>query len=181
MVARFLYGAPLPLWWMKDSYPRGVPISIKYPEMPVYEFWRNSARKFPDRDAVIYLGARHSYDELWRQTQSFAANLQGLGVARGGRVAVLLPNCPQFIVAYNAVNLLGGTLVALNPLMPATEIGREMEETGCSVLVVLDRLLDRLPEELPETVVVADAAGYAPTRLRLLSRLKQGTSPPGER
>ncbi len=162
----------------KDGYPRGVPISIKYPEMPVYEFWRNTARKFPDRDAVIYLGARHSYKALWRQTLGFAANLQGLGVKRGSRVAVLLPNCPQFIVAYNAVNVLGGTLVALNPLMPAPEIGREMEETGCSVLVVLDRLLDRLPEETPETVIVAEAAGYAPTHLRLLSRLKRGHRPP---
>jgi long-chain acyl-CoA synthetase len=158
----------------KDGYPRGVPMSIKYPEMPVYEFWRNTARKFPDRDAVIYLGARHSYEALWRQTLGFAANLQGLGVKRGDRVAVLLPNCPQFIVAYNAVNVLGGTLVALNPLMLAPEIGREMKETGCSVLIVLDRLLDRLPEETPETVIVAEAAGYAPTHLRLLSRLKQG-------
>jgi long-chain acyl-CoA synthetase len=163
----------------KDSYPRGVPISIKYPEMPVYEFWRNSARKFPDRDAVVYLGARYSYGELWRQTLCFAANLQGLGVARGDRVAVLLPNCPPFIVTYNAVNVLGGVLVTLNPLMPAPEIRREMEETGCSVIVVLDRLLDRLPERLPETVVVAEAAGYAPKHLRLLSKLRQGYKPPG--
>lgn len=180
MVARFIYGTQLTLWWMtaKDSYPRGVPLSINYPEMPVYEFWRNTARKFPDRDAVIYLGARHSYGGLWRLTQSFAASLQGLGVAKGDRVAVLLPNCPQFIVAYNAVNLFGGTLVALNPLMPATEIGREMEETGCSVLVVLDRLLDRLPGSPPDTVIVAEAAGYAPTHLRLLSRLKHGHASP---
>jgi long-chain acyl-CoA synthetase len=156
----------------KDSYPRGVPISIKYPEMPVYELWRNSARKFPDRDAIIYLGARYSYEEIWRQTLCFAANLQGVGVARGDRVAVLLPNCPQFIVAFNAVNVLGGVFVALNPLMPATEIGRELEETGCSVLVVLDRLLDRLPKVLPETVIVAEAASYAPTHLKLLSALK---------
>ncbi len=114
----------------KDSYPRGVPISIKYPEMPVYEFWRNTARKFPDRDAVIYLGARYSYEEIWRQTLSFAANLQGMGVARGDRVAALLLNCPQFIVAYNAVNVLGGLFVALNPLMPTPEIGRGWASAG---------------------------------------------------
>jgi long-chain acyl-CoA synthetase len=156
----------------KNSYPRGVPISIKYPEMPVYELWRNTALKFPDRDAVIYLGARYSYGELWRRTLCFAANLQGMGVARGDRVAALLPNCPQFIVAYNAVNILGGVFVALNPLMPAQEIGRGMEETGCDVLVVLDRLLDRLPKGLPETVIVAEAASYAPTHLRLLSMLR---------
>ncbi len=162
----------------KNSYPRGVPISIKYPEMPVYELWRNTARKFPDRDAVIYLGARYSYEELWRQTLCFAANLKGMGVAKGDRVAALLPNCPQFIVAYNAVNILGGVFVALNPLMPAQEIGRGMEETGCSVLVVLDRLLDKLPKGLPETVIVAEAAGYAPNHLRLLSMLRYRNKPP---
>ena len=53
----------------KDSYPRGVPISIKYPEMPVYEFMRNTARKFPDRNAAVYLGAKYTYSQLWSQSQ----------------------------------------------------------------------------------------------------------------
>ncbi|MCW4051378.1 MAG: AMP-binding protein [Candidatus Bathyarchaeota archaeon] len=157
---------------VKDSYPRGVPISIKYPVMPVYEFWRNSARKFPDRDAVIYLGAKHAYRQLWEQTMSLAANLQGLGVEKGDRVGVLLPNCPHFIVAYNAVQALGATVVAINPLMPVPEIERELRVTGCKVLVILDRLLDKLPGRHPETLIVAEAAYYAPGPLRLLSRVK---------
>ena len=154
-----------------DSYPRGVPISIKYPVMPVYEFWRNSARKFPDREAVIYLDATFSYSELWDQTECFAANLMGLGVGKGDRVAVLLPNTPQFLIAYNAILLCGATVVAVNPLQSTEEIGRQIEVTGSKFLIIIDRLLNRLPETYPE-LIVAEVAYYAPSRLRYLSRLK---------
>ncbi len=153
------------------SYPRGVPISIKYPEMPVTELWRNSARKFPDRDAVIYLNSRHSYSKLWDQMESFAANLMGMGVKKGDRVALILPNCPQFLVAYNAINLCGATVVAINPLMSNPEIEREVLVTGSKILIILDRLLDKMPEEHPE-LIVAEAAYYAPTHLRILSGIK---------
>ena len=101
------------------AYPRGVPISIKYPEMPVYSFLENSARKFPNRNATIYLGAKLTYQKLWTQTLSFAKSLQDMGVKKGDRVAVFLPNCPQFIIAYNAANLLGAIIVAINPLLPS--------------------------------------------------------------
>ena len=158
---------------VSGRYPQGVPISIKYPEMPVHELWRNSARKFPDRPAALYFGARWTYKELWGQARSLASSLRELGVGRGDRVGLLLPNTPHFIVAYNAAHLLGAVVVALNPLMPAPEIGRELEETGCKVLVALDRLLDRLPEETPGTVLVAEAAHYAPAHLSALSRLRQ--------
>ena len=156
------------------SHLPGVPINIKYPEMPVHEFWRNSARKFPDRTATIYFGARETYAGLWGQIQCLAYKLKGLGVQRGDRVGLLLPNTPHFIVAYNATCLLGGTVVAVNPLMPVPEIKRELKETGCRILIILDRLLEKLPEEAPETMIVAEAAHYAPAHLRLLSALKYG-------
>ena len=155
----------------RPSYPRGVPISINYPVMPVTEFWRNSARKFPDRDAVIYLESKHSYGKLWDQMEAFAANLMGMGVRKGNRVALVLPNCPQFLVAYNAVHLCGATVVAINPLMSNSEIEREIQVTGSKFLIILDRLLEKLPEEHTE-LIVAEAAYYAPTRLRILSGIK---------
>ena len=154
------------------AYPRGVPISIKYPEMPVYNFIENSARKFPNRDAVIYLGKRHSYRELWDQTRCFAQNLRSHGVNKGVRVGLILPNCPQFIIAFNAVHLLGGIVVTVNPLLPVDEIQRELETTDCKTLIILDRLLDKLPGKHPEKIIVAEAAYYAPWHLRTLSRLR---------
>ena len=155
----------------RPSYPRGVPISINYPLMPVTELWRNSARKFPDRDAVIYLNSRQSYGKLWDQMESFAANLMGMGVRKGDRVALILPNCPQFLIAYNAIHLCGATVVAINPLMSNPEIEREVLVTGSKILIILDRLLEKLPEEHP-ALIVAEAAYYAPIHLRVLSGIK---------
>ena len=163
----------------RKSYPRGVPISINYPLMPVYEFWRNSARKFPERDAVIYLDAKHSYSDLWDQIEFFASNLMGMGVGKGDRVALLLPNTPHFPIAYNAILLCGATVVALNPLQSMEEIERQIHVTNSKILIILDRLLEKLPETHPE-LIVAEAAYYVPPRLRTLSRLKYRIKYPKE-
>jgi long-chain acyl-CoA synthetase len=156
---------------ISESYPEGVPISIKYPFIPVYEFWRNSSRKFPQRDAVIYLDAKYNYKELWEHTEKFAANLMNMGIRKGDRVALLLPNCPQFLVAYNAVLLCGGTIVTLNPLQPVAEIERQIKITESKILIILDRLLEKLPENHPD-LIVAEAAFYASPKLRALSALR---------
>jgi long-chain acyl-CoA synthetase len=162
-----------------QSYPMGVPISIKYPVMPVYEFWRNSARKFPDRDAVIYLDAKHSYGKLWNQIQCFASNLASMGITKGDCVALLLPNTPHFLVSYNAVLLCGATVVAINPLQSSTEVGRQIEETNSKILIILDRLLQKLPRD-PPRLIVAEAAYYVPPQLRLLSSIKYRIKRPEE-
>jgi long-chain acyl-CoA synthetase len=154
-----------------ESYPRGVPISINYPEMPVYEFWRNSARKFPERKAVIYLDAKYSYSYLWDQIECFASNLMKMGIKKEDRVALLLPNTPHFLVAYNASLLCGATVVVLNPLQSMGEIERQIKVTNPKILIILDRLLQKLPDTYPD-LIVAEAAFYAPLLLRLLSRLK---------
>ena len=160
---------------VSDNYPRGVPISIKYPLLPVYSFLENSARKFPNRDAVIYYGAHHRYGDLWSQVRCFAGHLHGLGVQKGDCVALLLPNTPQFVVAFNAVELIGGITVALNPLMPKAEIDRQIELTDSHILIILDRLMEQLPDNYEGTLIVAEAAAYAPVHLRLLSRLRYST------
>ena len=98
------------------SYPRGVPISINYPEIPLHAFLENSAGKFPNRDAVVFYGRRITYEELWDSSRRLADALRGLGVENGDRVGLLLPNVPQFIIAYNAILAVGGIVVPLNPL-----------------------------------------------------------------
>jgi long-chain acyl-CoA synthetase len=139
--------------------------------MPVYEFLRNSARKFPDRDAVIYLDASHTYSTLWTQTECLAANLTGMGIKKDDRVALLLPNTPQFLIACNAVLLCGATVVALNPLQSVDEIERQITVTDSKLLIILDRLLEKLPQKHPE-LIIAEAAYYVSSRLRALSRVK---------
>lgn len=157
----------------RGRYPRGVPYSINYPEIPLYAFLENAARKFPSRDAVIFYGNRIKYSQLWDQTIRLAEALKNVGVETGDRVGLLLPNVPQFITAYNAVLAIGGVVVPINPLNPPEEIGRELDETNVGTLIVLDRLLDRIPNKVAENIIVAEAAAHAPWHLRMLSRLKQ--------
>ncbi|TET72185.1 long-chain fatty acid--CoA ligase [Candidatus Bathyarchaeota archaeon] len=160
------------------NYPRGVPISINYPEIPLYAFLENSARKFPDRDAVVFYGRRIKYEGLWDSSRRLANALRSLGVEKGDRVGLLLPNVPQFIIAYNAILAAGGIVVPVNPLNPVGEIGRELDETDAKVLIVLDRLADRIPE-FAGKIIVTEAAAYVPWHLRLLSGLKgRGAEPP---
>ena len=153
------------------SYPRGVPISINYPEIPLHAFLENSARKYPNRDAVVFYGRRISYEELWDSSRRLANALRGLGVEKGDRVGLILPNVPQFIITYNAILAAGGAAVPINPLNPVEEIERELNETRSKALIVLDRLADKIPEFDGKTIVT-EAAAYVPWYLRLLSRLK---------
>jgi long-chain acyl-CoA synthetase len=161
-------------------YPRGVPFSINYPEIPLYAFLENAARKFPNRNAVIFYRNKITYSQLWGQTIRLARALKNMGVETSDRVGLLLPNVPQFITAYNAVLAIGGVVVPINPLNPPEEIGRELDETYTNTLIVLDRLLDSIPNKVVENIIVAEAAAYAPGHLRMLSKLKQkGKSFPG--
>ncbi len=159
-------------------HPGGVPISLSYPEVPLHAFLENSARKYPDRIAVIFYGNRISYSSLWDESLRLAGALKDLGLEKGDRVAMLLPNVPQFIIAYNGILASGGVAVPINPLNTVEEIGRELEETGAETLIILDRLLDKLPENPPRNIVVAEAAAYVPWHLRLVSRLRGTPSLP---
>ena len=152
---------------------------MNYPEIPLYAFLENSARKYPQRDALIFHGRRMRYAQLWDETRRLAAAIRGLGVHKGDRVGLLLPNVPQFIIAYYATLAAGAVVVAVNPLNPVEEIARELRETGVETLVILDRFLDRMPEGRPRNIVVAEGEAYLPQPLRSLSRLRRGRlSPP---
>ncbi|MGD2201694.1 MAG: AMP-binding protein, partial [Candidatus Bathyarchaeota archaeon] len=159
-------------------YPGGVPLSINYPEIPLYAFLENAARKYPDRTAVIFYGRGLSYGRIWGESLRLARALQDRGIEKGDRVALLLPNVPQFIIAYNATLAIGGISVPINPLNPTKEIGRELRETGAETLIALDRLLHKLPEQTPGDLIIAEAAAYAPWYLKMLSRLRGNESSP---
>jgi long-chain acyl-CoA synthetase len=165
---------------MARFFPPGVPRSIEYPVMPLYSFLENSARKFPGRVGALYLGKGVSYSTLWRRATRLAGFLKSLGVVRGDRVGLVLANTPQYLVAFNGVLAVGAVVVAVNPLNPVEEIERELAETECKVLVILDRLLGKLPSGFPGKIIVADAAEYAPAGLRLLGSIAyRGTRPEG--
>ncbi|MFQ5874329.1 MAG: AMP-binding protein, partial [Dehalococcoidia bacterium] len=107
--------------WLKHYEPE-VPPTIEYPEKPLHWALEEAARKYPDNTATIFLGAKLTYRELDELASRFAAALSDLGVKKGDRVSVHLPNCPQFVIAYYGTLKAGGVVVPTNPLYVEREI-----------------------------------------------------------
>ncbi|MBN1683085.1 AMP-binding protein [Candidatus Bathyarchaeota archaeon] len=153
------------------NHPQGVPISIKYPEIPLYSFLENHARKYPQRSATIFFDKKLSYSKIWDETLRFANSLKKLGVKKGDRIGLLLPNTPHFLIAFNAIFVVGGIAVPINPLNPLVEITRELDYTECKILIILDRLLDKLPTTFSGTIIIAKGETYVALYYKILSRL----------
>ncbi len=121
-------------------YDSGVPASLSYPDVTMHALLDDAAESYPDAVATIFFNAKRSYksisDDAWR----FANGLRKLGVKKGDRVAILLPNTPQFIVAFFGALRAGATVVPCNPLYTAPELHHQLADSGAATLVVLSRL-----------------------------------------
>ena len=162
------------------DHPQGVPRSLSYPEAPLYRILENSAVKYPKRTAIIYYGRRISYSELWEQSLRVASSLMEMGLEKGDRVALLMPNIPQFIIAYFGILASGCIAAPLNPLNPRGELQRELSELDARILIALDRFMDRLPRGDWE-LYLAEAERYLPLHLRVLTHLRRRGVKRGEK
>ncbi|MBN1535260.1 MAG: long-chain fatty acid--CoA ligase [Anaerolineales bacterium] len=122
--------------WFKH-YDEGVPHHIDYPQAPLFNFLEEAAKKYPNSPCTIFKGAIITYREMNEQTDRLAAALYELGVKKGDRVGILMPNTPQFVIAYFAILKIGGVVVATNPLYTATEIQRQVVDAGIEVMLVM--------------------------------------------
>ncbi|MGE5589379.1 MAG: long-chain-fatty-acid--CoA ligase, partial [Bacillota bacterium] len=120
-------------------YPQEVPARLQYPDVPLTSFLEDSARDFPDRQATLFFGGALTYRQLWDQVRRLAAGLTGLGLQPGDRVAVMLPNCPQAVIAYYGTLLAGGVVVQTNPLYMDRELDHQLADSGAAFMVVVAR------------------------------------------
>ena len=161
--------------WL-GSWPRGVPQHIEYAEISLGESLRNSALASPERVAINYFGTRLTFKELDGLVDKFAAAVQSLGVEKGDRVAIYLPNIPQFVIAYYGVLRAGCVVVACSPLYKEREIAHILRDSGAKIIVAYDRLYPFVQAVRNETklteVVTTSVRDYLPPALRLLSPLK---------
>lgn len=125
--------------WSK-FYDTGVPPTLNYPQGSLLELLEESCRTYSRRPALLFFGTVLTYGELLDQVNRLASALAALGVEEGDRVALLLPNCPQAVIAYYAVLKLGAVVVQTNPLYKEEEITRQWHDAGCETAVILDRL-----------------------------------------
>ena len=147
-------------------YDEGVPRSMEYPEKTLPDLLRETAAKYPEKTATVFFGGQLSYGELKRQVDALAASLAGLGVKKGDRVAVMLPNCPQAIISAYAVFTLGAVAVMTNPLYVERELGINWGDAGVRTAIILDRLWPRVQKIRQQVglkdVVVTGVQDYLP-------------------
>lgn len=139
--------------WLK-SYPPGVPSDIdvsRYASM--VDMMEESFRKFADRPAYSFMGREQSYRQVDELSQTFGVYLQSLGLAKGDRVAVMLPNVLQYPVAVAGIFLAGYTLVNVNPLYTARELEHQLKDSGAKTIVILENFAATLEKCLAATPV----------------------------
>ncbi len=126
--------------WLK-SYDEGVPHTLEYPDVPLYWFLEESARKYPDNIATILPGrfgdTKLTYKELSNLTNRLANALIDLGVKKGDRVALYMPNCPQFVISYFGILKAGGIVVATSPLYSPREVEHQLKDSAADTVLVL--------------------------------------------
>lgn len=164
-----------------QQYDPGIPTSIDYPPHPTDYFLRETAKKYPDKTALIFggmaplFGEQHStvsYRQLDALADRFAAGLQNAGLQKDDRVALYMPNCPQIVIAYYGTLRAGGIVVPSNPLYVAREIEHQLNDSGATFAVVLSLLYPNVKQVRANTplkhVIVTNIKEYFPGLLKTL-------------
>ncbi|MBW6463293.1 MAG: long-chain fatty acid--CoA ligase [Firmicutes bacterium] len=157
--------------WLKHYEP-GVPPSIDYPALSLYEIFQKTAEKYKENQAVHFMGRELSYGALAAEAESLAAALADLGVKKGDRVAIHLPNSTQFPIAYFAALSIGAIVVPCNPLYVAREMEYQLKDSGAETIITLTRFYKMIKEIQPKTdlknIIVSNIKDYFPGMLSFL-------------
>jgi long-chain acyl-CoA synthetase len=166
-------GAQIPAY--AKLYDTGVPASIEYPRVPLHALLDDAAESYPDSTATIFFNAKRSYASIQRDAKRFSAGLRALGVKKGDRVAIDLPNCPQFLVAFFGALRIGAIVVPCNPLYTPPELRAQLADSGAETIVVLSRIYPAVKAARAGTklrnVIVTNIKEEMPLVLRTLFTL----------
>ena len=160
--------------WL-SSYAAGVPETVAIPTGSLVDMLDESVARFRRAVALEFFGAETTYAELGEQIGRVAEGLRRLGVAAGDRVALVLPNCPQHVIAFYAILRIGAIVVEHNPLYTPRELRHQFEDHGARVAIAWDRVvgeLQRMPADIAfEHVVSVDLISAMPLAKRAALRL----------
>jgi long-chain acyl-CoA synthetase len=162
--------APTQPW--HAHYEKSVPYDVRIPDSPIHRFLELAAKRRPLHTALIFYGERKRYWRVDEQANRFANALHSLGIQKGDRVMILLPNIPQCVIAYYGALKSGAVVVFSNPLLPSEELARQMHECQVKILVTLTQFMPRLSavptEDLPQKIIVTRFDEYLPFFRKLL-------------
>lgn len=168
--------------WL-NQYPSEVPHSYEYPKQNVAQFLVDSASRYPEHIALDFMGKKMTFRSLLVSVNRFANALLRLGVRKGDRIAIMLPNCPQEVIAYYGALLAGGVVVMTNPLYVPREIQHQLSDADVSIIVTLDALVQRVEQAMTHRplskLIVTSVKDYLPFPKNILYPLaakKDGTN-----
>ena len=159
-----------PLW--VRNYQPGVPAEIDLPTESLTTMMNDAVQRFGPNVALEFFGAETTYAELGEQIDRAAEGLRRLGVRAGHRVAIILPNCPQYLVAFYAVLRLGAVVVGHNPLYTERELRHQFENHGAQVVIAWDKAVEKIqdfPDDVRVTTIVAVDITKAMPRLKRMA------------
>jgi len=152
-----------------------MPTTIEYPQTPLHELLENAAQKHPDHPAIHYMGKNITYQELDETTDHFATALTKLGVKQGDRVAIYLPNIPQYIIAFYATSKIGAINTAVSPMYRERELEHQINDSGAQTLIYLDLLHPVVQKIRDKTklknLITATIGEYLPSAKRIIGGL----------
>ncbi|MEC0239727.1 AMP-binding protein [Paenibacillus dokdonensis] len=161
--------------WL-DQYPDEVPHSYDYPKQNLAKFLVDSAALYPQHIALDFMGKKITYSSLLQSVYRFANALNQLGVRKGERIAIMLPNCPQGVIAYYGTLLVGGIAVMTNPLYVPREIEHQLTDSGARIIVTLDALVGRVKKAMEhhpmDYMIVTSIKDYLPFPKNVLYPIK---------
>lgn len=134
-----------------DAYPKEVSHSLEYEQLRLTDFLVRTASKFPDYEAIEFIGKRISYRQLLDASYRFANAVIGLGIKPGDRISLMLPNCPQYVIAYYGALFAGAVIVQTSPLYSEQELRHQLKDSEASLIVCLDLVYPKVKAVLEDT------------------------------
>ncbi len=166
----------LPHPWLRH-YDASVPAHIEYPRVPLYTLLDDTAAAQPNKAALLFYGRQFAFRDLKAHSDALASSLRRLGVQPGDRVALLLPNMPQFVVAYYGILKAGAAVVPLNPLYTEGELSVQITDAGAETVITIPMFLDKVGKLMGNTplkrVIAARLADALPFPLSVAQRVRE--------
>lgn len=162
-------------WFL--HYPEGVPRELSLSPATLVELFSRSAQRFSRRPALYFFGKTLSYQECHRLVERFACGLAALGIRKGDRVALCLPNSPQAVIAYFGILRAGGIVVACNPTYTEHELSHQLRDAGARAVVVLDLMHQKVQHLDLELIIVTRITDFMTTIAKYIYQRRNGRPP----
>ncbi|MEK4301125.1 long-chain-fatty-acid--CoA ligase [Oceanobacillus sp. FSL W8-0428] len=152
------------LW--HDRYPEDIPLTMEYDKCPLYQYLIDAAHQYGEKKALYFMGKEITYKELYEESKKIANYLQSIGIRKGDRVAIFLPNTPQAVISYYGILMAGAIAVPTNPLYKERELIFQMNDSQARAIICLDILFPRVNSVRNHTplehVIVTGIKDYLP-------------------